>query len=297
MCFRFFYIHTVQGKTRMKLELRKFDARNLKDDSVVLFIGKRNVGKSFCLKYIMSFHQSIPVGVVVSPTERANHFFESWVPKMLLYDEYTENTVAKFLDRQIKITDQYNAEKKKYGRTDLDPRAFLILDDCLYDKSWPNSKNIRCLFMNGRHYKVFFLITMQYPLGIPPHLRSNVDYIFIFRDNQIKNRERIYQQYAGMFPSFDIFSQVMDQCTENFECLVIDNKVQSNKLEDQVFWFKACDNTFRLCSKELWDMQALDEERRAMGLVDEPDEEPQYDASAIKVRKNVPKIRVQKSFS
>lgn len=280
----------------MKLELRKFDPRNLKDDSVVLFIGKRNVGKSFCLKYIMSFHQAIPVGVVVSPTERANHFFESWVPKMLLYDEYTEGTVSKFLDRQIKITDQYNAEKKKYGRTDLDPRAFLILDDCLYDKSWPNSKNIRCLFMNGRHYKVFFLITMQYPLGIPPHLRANVDYIFIFRDNQIKNRERIYQQYAGMFPSFDIFSQVMDQCTENFECLVIDNKVQSNKLEDQVFWFKACENQFRLCSKELWDMQALDEERRAMGLVDEPDEEPQYDPNALKVRKNVQKIRVQKSF-
>lgn len=281
----------------MKLELRKFDPRNLKDDSVVLFIGKRNVGKSFCLKYIMSFHQSIPVGVVVSPTERANHFFESWVPKMLLYDEYTEGTVSKFLDRQTKITDQYNNEKKKYGRTDLDPRAFLILDDCLYDKSWPNSKNIRCLFMNGRHYKVFFLITMQYPLGIPPHLRANVDYIFIFRDNQIKNRERIYQQYAGMFPSFDIFSQVMDQCTENFECLVIDNKVQSNKLEDQVFWFKACENQFRLCSKELWDMQALDEERRAMGLADEPDEEPHFDPNAFKVRKNAQKIRVQKSFT
>lgn len=279
----------------MKLELRKFDPRSLKDDSVVLFIGKRNVGKSFCLKYIMSFHNTIPVGVVISPTERANHFFESWVPKMLLYDEYSENTVNKFLDRQIKITDQYNAEQGRYGKTDLDPRAFLILDDCLYDRSWPNSKNIRCLFMNGRHYKVFFLITMQYPLGIPPHLRTNVDYIFIFRDNQIKNRERIYQQYAGMFPSFDIFSQVLDQCTENFECLVIDNKVQSNKLEDQVFWFKANDTDVKLCSKELWDMQALDDERRAMGLVNEPDEEPQFDPNALKVKRNATKIRVHKS--
>jgi hypothetical protein len=279
----------------MKLEMKKFDPRTLKDDSVVLFIGKRNVGKSFCMKYIMSFHQSMPVGVVISPTERANHFFEPWVPKMLVYDEYDENIVGKFLDRQTKITDQYNAEKAKFGRTDLDPRAFLILDDCLYDKTWPNSKNIRCLFMNGRHYKVFFLITMQYPLGIPPHLRANVDYVFIFRDNQIKNRERIYQQYAGMFPSFDVFNQVMDQCTENFECLVIDNKVQSNRLEDQVYWFKACENKFRLCSKELWDMQAMDEERRAMGLAAEPDEEEEYNPSVMKPKKNIPKIRVQKS--
>lgn len=282
----------------MKLELRKFDPRALKDDSVVLFIGKRNVGKSFCLKYIMSFHQTLPVGVVISPTERANHFFESWVPKMLVYDEYNEGIVSKFLDRQVKITDQFNMEKEKYGRTDLDPRAFLILDDCLYDKSWPQSKNIRCLFMNGRHYKVFFLITMQYPLGIPPHLRANVDYVFIFRENQIKNRERIYQQYAGMFPSFDFFSQCMAQCTNNFECLVIDNKVQSNKLEDQVFWFKAGDaSKFRLCSKELWDMQAMDEERRAMGLVDEPDDEPMYNEESLKVKKNTPKIRVHKTYA
>lgn len=280
----------------MKLELRKFNPRELKDDSVVLFIGKRNVGKSFCMKYIMSFHQSMPIGVVVSPTEKANHFFEPWVPKMLVYDEYDEQVVSKFLDRQTKITDQYNSEVKKMGRSDLDPRAFLILDDCLYDKTWPNSKNIRCLFMNGRHYKVFFLITMQYPLGIPPHLRANVDYVFIFRDNQVKNRERIYQQYAGMFPTFDIFNQCMDQCTENYECMVIDNKTQSNKLEDQVFWFKAQSNDFRLCSKELWDMQAMDEERKAMGIDQNGDDEEDYNPAVMK-KKNVPKIRVQKTYT
>lgn len=280
----------------MKLELKKFDPRNLKDDSVVLFIGKRNVGKSFCLRYILSFHQNMPIGIVVSATERANHFFEKFVPKMLIYDEYDPAIINKFVDRQMKITDQYNMESEKYGRTDLDPRAFLILDDCLYDKTWPNDKNIRALFMNGRHFKVFFLITMQYPLGIPPHLRANVDYVFIFRENQIKNRERIYQQYAGMFPTFEIFNQVMDQCTENFECIVIDNKVQSNKIEDQVYWFKAGDAKFKMCSQNLWDMQAMDEERRAMGMAQEPDDEEDYNPAVMK-KKNVPKIRVQKTFT
>lgn len=280
----------------MKLELKKFDPRNLKDDSVVLFIGKRNTGKSYCLRNIMSYHQNMPIGVIISPTERANHFFEKFVPKMLIYDEYDPNITARFLDRQIKITDQYNKENEKYGRTDLDPRAFLILDDCLYDKTWPNDKNIRGLFMNGRHFKVFFLITMQYPLGIPPHLRANVDYVFIFRENQVKNRERIYQQYAGMFPTFEIFNQIMDQCTENYECLVIDNKVQSNKIEDQVYWYKASDCKFRMCSKNLWDMQAMDDERRAMGIAQEPDDEENYNPAVMK-KKNIPKIRVQKAFA
>jgi hypothetical protein len=31
----------------------------------------------------------------------------------------------------------------------------------------------------------------------------------------------------------------MDQCTENFECLVINNNAKSNKLTDQIFWHKA----------------------------------------------------------
>lgn len=280
----------------MKLELKKFDPRTLKDDSVVIFIGRRGTGKSFLLRYILSFHQTMPIGVCISPTESANRFFENFIPKMLIYDEYDPSITAKFMDRQVKITEQYNNEVKKYGRTDLDPRAFLILDDCLYDKTWPHDKNIRATFMNGRHFKIFFLITMQYPLGIPPHLRANVDYIFICRENQIKNRERIYQQYAGMFPTFEIFNQVMDQCTENFECLVIDQKVQSNKIEDQVFWFKASDAKFRLCSQNLWDMQAMDDERKAMGLTQECDDEESYNPAVVK-KKNTPKIRVQKSYN
>ena len=28
--------------------------------------------------------------------------------------------------------------------------------------------------------KLCLVITMQYPLGIPPNLRTNIDYVFIF---------------------------------------------------------------------------------------------------------------------
>ena len=57
-----------------------------------------------------------------------------------------------------------------------------------------------------------------------------------------------------MFPTFDIFNQVMDSCTENFECIVIHNGAKSNKLEDQVFWYKAADHQdFRLCLDSFWE--------------------------------------------
>ena len=139
----------------------------------------------------------------------------------------------------------------------LDPRAFLVLDDCLYDNSWTKDKNVRSLFMNGRHFKILFMITMQYALGIPPNLRTNIDYIFILRENYVSNRKRLYEHYAGMFPNFEMFCQVMDQCTENYECLVIHNNAKSNKLTDQVFWYKAEPREdVRLGSKKFWDYDA-----------------------------------------
>ena len=109
--------------------------------------------------------------------------------------------------------------------------------------------------MNGRHYKILFVITMQFPLGIPPSLRTQIDYVFILRENLISNRRRIYENYAGMFPTFDVFCQVMDQCTENFECIVINNNAKSNRLEDQVFWYKAeGHSSFRIGAQEFWSL-------------------------------------------
>ena len=280
----------------MKLEMRKFDMKTIKDGATIALIGRRGSGKSIATADIFRYHTEWPIGVVMSATERANHFFEKFIPKMLIYDKFDPVVLRNFMLRQEKITDQREMEIRKYGRSDIDNRAFLVLDDCLYDKSWPNNEDIRAVFMNGRHYGITFIVTMQYPLGIPPHLRANIDYVFIFRDNMIKNRERIYQQYAGMLPNFDTFNQVMDQSTENYECLVINQRGNSNKLEDQLYWYKADTNiNFRCCSRELWNIQAADEERKALGMANEGDDEEDFDPTIIrKVSAKTPKIRVHK---
>jgi len=138
--------------------------------------------------------------------------------------------------RQLALKQQRN----QTNGSNIDPRAFLILDDCLYDATWIKEESTRYVFMNGRHVDLSTMITMQYPLGITPNLRTNVDFVFILRENILGNRRRIYENYAGMFPTFEMFCQFMDQCTEDFtSALVICNSSSSNKLEDQVFWYKA----------------------------------------------------------
>ena len=74
---------------------------------------------------------------------------------------------------------QVKREIESYRRSKLDPRAFVILDDCLYDASWTKDKMMRLLFMNGRHWKIMLVITMQYPLGIPQiYVQILIMYLF-----------------------------------------------------------------------------------------------------------------------
>jgi hypothetical protein len=239
----------------MKLELKKFDITTISDDKVVVMIGKRNTGKSFLIQDLLFYNNSFQVGTVISGTEAANGFYGKMIPKMFIHNEYKKSIIDNVVKRQNHVINNKNEEDVKYGTSKIDPRAFLILDDCLYDSSWTKETNIRALFMNGRHLKMFFIISMQYPLGIPPNLRTNIDYIFILRENIVANRKRIYDNYAGMFQNFEIFCQVMDQCTENFECLVIDNTTKSNRLEDNVFWYKATEHpSFKICNQQFWEM-------------------------------------------
>ena len=213
----------------MTLELKKFDMKHIsfKPDEnkgpVVVLIGRRDTGKSYLVRDLLFHHQDIPIGTVISGTEAGNGFYSSHVPKLFIHDEYNTAIIENILKRQKSVLKQVKKEMEHYKRSTIDARTFVILDDCLYDGSWTKDKMMRLLFMNGRHWKVMLIITMQYPLGIPPNLRTNIDYVFILREPYIANRKRIWENYAGMFPTFESFAQVMDQCTENFECLVVNN--------------------------------------------------------------------------
>ena len=275
------------------LELKKFDMKNISfkpDESkgpVVVLIGRRDTGKSFLVRDLLYYHQNIPIGTVISGTEEGNGFYGKMVPRLFIHNEYNTAIIENILKRQKTVLNQIKKEMETYKRSTIDPRAFVILDDCLYDGSWTRDKMMRLLFMNGRHWKIMLIITMQYPLGIPPTLRTNIDYVFILREPYIANRKRIYDNYAGMFPTFESFCQVMDQCTENYECLVINNNSKSNKLQDQVFWYKADNhNDFMLGSKEFWEL--------SKGF-NSDEEDEKYDPNSIKKRGGGPKISEKKA--
>ena len=123
--------------TNMNLELKRFDMRNIEfspdkpSGPVVVFIGRRDTGKSFLVRDFLYYHQDIPIGTVISGTEAGNGFYSNHVPKLFIHDEYNTAIIENVLKRQKMVIKQINKEATAYGKSNIDGRAFVILDDCL----------------------------------------------------------------------------------------------------------------------------------------------------------------------
>jgi len=228
------------------LQLKRFNLDNLIYDQNkdylnprIAIIAKSGSGKSWVIRDIMFYMKNIPCGTIIAPTDKMNGFYNGFVPPSFINHEYDEEILPKLLARQKYILNK-NTKRKEKHKKPIDPRAFLIMDDCMSTKHlWLKDPNMLAVFNEGRHYQLTFILAMQYSLGIQPELRSNFDFIFLLGEDFINNRKKLYEHYAGMFPSKDLFEQVFLQVTDNYGCMVINNRIRSVDIQKKVFWFKA----------------------------------------------------------
>ena len=234
----------------MNIQIKKFNPKNIDPCRICVIISKRNCGRSVLVQDLLYHLRKIPMGVVMSGTEESNEHYKDFVPDSFIYEQYEPAVVSKVIEHQKEVIKKAKGDdKKSYNNS-----VFMVMDDCMFDNKWTRDTNMRGIFMNGRHWRILFILTMQYCMDLPPWLRSNIDYIFLLKENIVQNREKLWKNFFGVFPTFDSFNEVLNQCTENYECLVLDNTVKSNKIEDCVFWYKAkLGRKFRLGSPGLWE--------------------------------------------
>ena len=224
-----------------RLQIKKFNISEMVDHCTCAMIAKRASGKSYLTKELLYHKRRTPSAIAISKTEKLNKFYSEFIPDSFIFSDYEPEILTKVYERQAKMNND-NALRVKEGKKEKDDRIILIMDDCMSSKgSWLKDPNILELFFNGRHHHISFILTMQFSLGIPPELRSNFDYIFLLAEDFISNRKRLYEHYAGMFPSFDIFQQVFNDITENYGIMVINNRIHSKNITDKVFWYRAKD--------------------------------------------------------
>jgi len=236
---------------QLDIHLKRFRPAEMQTNRVCIMVGKKGTGKSTLVEDIMWFQQHIPVGAIMSATEESNEAYSRMAPPLFIYKNFDADALLRLINRQKKMKSLY---KQNGNYLPFDHRAFVLMDDCMYDKKNFRGSLMRELFMNGRHWDLFVLITMQYVMDITPEIRTNTDYVFALKENVRKNRERLYNEFFGVFPSFAVFDALFLEVTQNWRCLVLDTTVASTEIEDCVFWYKAEKRPpFRLGSEWFWE--------------------------------------------
>ena len=230
------------------LQLDRFDLKKLvvneKGEFVnprIAMIAKSGSGKSWIIREILYYLQKthITCGTVIAPTDRMTKFYDDIVPTSYIHHEYKEDIIPKILYRQ-KLIIEKNKERVLKNKKPIDPRGYLVMDDCMSSKHlWLKDPNILSIFNEGRHFQLTFILAMQYAIGIQPELRSNFDFVFLLGEDTYSSKRKIHEHYAGIFPKFDLFDQVFSQVTDNYGCMVLDNRIRSNDIQKKAFWFKS----------------------------------------------------------
>jgi energy-coupling factor transporter ATP-binding protein EcfA2 len=205
-------------------------------DPSILIIGKHGSGKTEIINNILQFFDKRDNNniYIVSPTERMNSYYKYKYPGARIEYQLNDKLLTNILYNATT-----NIKQLKQDNT-------VVLDDCLRGiESWKENKELIEILMNGRHYRIKYMLSIQNPIiDFSDDLRLNFDYIFLFREDFVYNKKKIWDCYASIFPTFMMFNDVFEKCTEDYCAMVIDNKKPSYSISEKIFYFKAYhDNT------------------------------------------------------
>lgn len=212
--------------------IKEFGIDELCKNPAMHIIGKREAGKSWLIRNIIHYQYQkkiIDEVIVFNPSEKTNKFYSHFVENVQL--EMNFQMLKTILDQQSK--------------THCSKKIFIVFDDCINSINNTNRDIIEELACNSRHYNISFAILSQYPIALPPQIRCNFDYIFLFQDNVISNTKRIYDNYAGMFPTFKLFEQIFKKVTTDYCALIFIQRGMLKTLFDRTKWIKSQNVEFK----------------------------------------------------
>lgn len=195
-----------------------------------MVVGKKGMGKSVMIRNLM-YHMKdrVDLGLAISPTEESQKTFEEHLGYTLVWTEFDVDRIQAVIDEQ----------RHNRGALDRPFKVVIFMDDMGFDEKLWKNKTMLDLHFNQRHIDIQVVFSVQYVLSIKPDVRSNIDYLFAFNEKIGKNRQKLYEHFFGVFANYSSFDKTMRACTQDYECLVLDNTQSSSNLDDTVFYFKA----------------------------------------------------------
>lgn len=201
----------------------RLNASDIEDYATMMIIGKRGSGKSTIVNNILGKYDEnfLANSLIISPTEQFNPYYTKKYPYTRIESEYKPEYIEQYLNTGS---------------------GAIVLDNCLKSNGhWKNDLYLMELLHHAKYYNKLLIITSSFPLGFDSDSRSAFDYVFMLSDDFFSNQKRLYDHYAGMYETFDLFRNDFTNLTKHYNAMVINQNSNKNN-NDQISWFNAVYN-------------------------------------------------------
>jgi energy-coupling factor transporter ATP-binding protein EcfA2 len=188
-------------------------------------IGRSGSGKSTFVKWMFYIlRKTIPAAVAISESEIVNDFFSEFIPESFIYNKFDSSILHKIVERQKTII------TKKCPKPDI----LIVADDCFSDVKKMQEPPTPWIFKVGRHYRINYVVVMQYCHDLKPDTRNQVDGVFLFNEQNENTRKALWTCFAASIP-YSVFTKLMTICTDNFGIMFINLSSSVSKTDWKEF--------------------------------------------------------------
>ncbi len=211
----------------------KFTDFNNRKSPSILIMGSRGSGKTTMCVDLMNklcTEDKYDVCMIFTAKNTYNNYNLTNFSVIKLNDELNEEILKNLLHRQRILIDNNKTSK-----------LMLIIDNVQNFEKIKNTDAYSDLILNSRCYNISIMTTTPSSTSFHPKIRTNMDYIFLLNEQSLTVKQKLYENYGGMFSSFKQFEEVFDETTrENYNSLVINNTGKTQKVmqykEKYSFW-------------------------------------------------------------
>lgn len=218
------------------MNIKEFNYDIVKRHPVFVNLGRRRVGKSVLTRdQVYNYHikiQKTPFIMLVSPTGVFNNDYDYLEPKYK-FEAFTESLLEGLLMRQKRLI-----ETDPKGDFD----TLLILDDVVKSGNKKQIDLLSKLLTLSRHYRISIILNIQYLKSseFSPTMRDNVDYMFIFRQNNLENQKSIVEQWLSLNKENKLAGyKLVESIPKQYRIMVIDNTLITDDYMDFVYHYTA----------------------------------------------------------
>lgn len=166
-------------------------------------------GKTVLLKDIVKHKRHLQKATVITANNTPKEEYESFIPEVEYFTECSDKAFQN--DSKMVILDEF-------------PLILYEKYDTYKFYTTSNTLNIA---------------TIQYGYSFAKEVVKATDYVFIFKEDSLSNRIKLYKQFCGTAVTFESFNHLFDEYTNDYTCLVLDVRKPLTNANEQIKWYKA----------------------------------------------------------